>query len=275
MSPGDAAVCRGEIAHRRTRPTVNEFTNQVSYVWLDPDRPDELCRGHSMWSARRPAPARFRRSDYGDASRPEVSLGDQARDDLAAVLGHRPNGAVRMITQTRRWGWLFNPISVYLLWEHDGSGASVSGPVGAVLEVTNTPWKERHRYAVALHPATTENGCRYETRLDKAMHVSPFLDLGYRYDVVLEESPATGLCFSIDVVADQPEDGTERSAAVEPILHTALRVRRVPATARSLRQALIRDVFPTHRVTFAIHWQALRLWVKRVPFVPHPKKSAG
>ena len=109
------------------------------------------------------------------------SLGDQVRDQLSLVTGHRPDGQVRMLTQVRRWGWLFNPITLYVAWN-----AGTDLPVGAVLEVTNTPWKERHRYAVELvAPAHRVDGdaTRLGGRVRKAMHVSPFLD--ERYDYVI------------------------------------------------------------------------------------------
>ena len=166
MNPGPAAICEGTVLHRRLTPVRHEFSYPVSYVWLDPDAPDNLCRHHPLWSATRPAPARFRRSDYGDGS--VRSLATQVRADLADTLGYGPDGPVRMLTQVRRWGWLFNPITVFLAWDSEADD-----PVGAVLEVTNTPWKERHRYPVELRP----NGPGSVTaRTPKALHVSPFLD---------------------------------------------------------------------------------------------------
>ena len=107
-----------------------------------PIGPSNSRRIHPLWSHRHPAPARFRASDYGDGT--TVGLGDQVRDAVGDVLGRRPDGPIRMLTQVRRWGWLFNPITVYVAWN-----LGTDGPVALVLEVTNTPWKERHRYAAA------------------------------------------------------------------------------------------------------------------------------
>ena len=159
VRPGVPAVCAGHVAHRRLLPEVHEFRYPVSYVWLDPDAPGDLCRHHPLWSATHPSPARFRSLDYGDGS--TVSLGDQVRDELCHALGRRPAGQVRMLTQLRRWGWLFNPITLYVAWDSDDVT-----PAGAVLEVTNTPWKERHRYAVALDAARSSQWC------DSAIHRS-------------------------------------------------------------------------------------------------------
>lgn len=259
LRPGGPAVCDGTVFHRRTAPTRHEFRYGVSYVWLDPDRPDELTGRHPLWSSSHAAPARFRRRDYGATT--HGSLADAARDELAPVLGHRPAGPVRMLTQVRRWGWLFNPITVYVVWDDDQTDRGDQGdPVGAVLEVTNTPWKERHRYPIAL----AREGEWLRARTDKQLHVSPFLDEAHRYDVRLRGG-ADRMHFRIDVVPD----GSDR-----PILETGVTVDRADADRRTLTGALWRRFASTHRVSIGIHWQALRLWRRRVPFVAHPSKRA-
>jgi DUF1365 family protein len=274
MTPGVAAVCTGTVFHRRAVPQVHEFRNPVGYVWLDPDRPGDLCAAHPWWSATRPAPARFRRRDYG--STPSGSLADAARDDVATVLDHRPTGDVRMLTQIRRWGWLFNPITVYVVWNARTDSADSDAdrafddlvfddladpsgePVGVVLEVTNTPWKERHRYPVALR----RDGDWFVGSADKQLHVSPFLDESHRYDIRLR-----GQTERVELAIDVVPDGADA-----PIVATALDVSRRPATRHELSAALRRPLAATHRVSFGIHLQAVRLWLKRVPFVVHPRK---
>ena len=251
MRPGGAAVCTGTVYHRRNLPTRHEFTYPVGYVWVDPDHPDRLCDRHPLWSAARAAPARFRRSDYG--LDPTGSLAESVRDDLAPVLRERPAGAVRMLTQVRRFGWLFNPITVYLAWTDDDAD-----PVGAVLEVTNTPWKERLRYPVRLW----RQGDWLTATTDKVLHVSPFLDETQRYDIRVRGDD-DHLEFGIDVVPDGMD---------EPIVVTGLSTERAPVTRPALTRALVRPLLSTHRVSWGIHWQALKLWWKRVPFVPHPRK---
>lgn len=256
MRAGGAAVCSGEVMHRRLRPAAHEFTYPVSYVWVDPDDPDALCDAHPLWSASRPAPARFRRSDYG--MRPTGPLTDDVRRALAPVLGHAPTGAVRMLTQIRRWGWLFNPITVFVVWDEDPDR-----PAGAILEVTNTPWKERHRYPIAL--AAPDADGWLTTQVDKELHVSPFLDEDFRYDVRLR-----GLGDDVELELDVIPAGEHR-----PILKTALRLRRRTATRAALGATLRSNVLPTHRVSAGIHLQALQLWRKGVAFVTHPDKRAA
>jgi uncharacterized protein len=263
MRPGLPAVCAGHVFHRRLEPTVHEFRYPASYVWLDPDAPDELVRHHPLWSATRAAPARFRRSDYGDGS--EDSLATQAREQVGRVAGCLPTGPVRMLTQVRRWGWLFNPITVYVVWDTD-----TEAPTGAVLEVTNTPWKERHHYAVALVQALGADGDppRFTARVRKQLHVSPFLDEAFEYRIALWADPDGEA--TVNVVIDVVRPDTD-----DVLLTTAVQLERRPASRRSLGRSLRRHVAPTHRVSLGIHVQAARLWAKRVPFVAHPRRRGS
>lgn len=251
MTPGPPALCDGSVVHRRAETSAHTFTYPVSQIWIDPDDPEALCSKHWAWSASHPAPARFQRTDYG--SRHAESLGDEARSDVSAVLGRQVNGPVRMLTQIRRWGWLFNPITVFLLWEDP-----TDPPVGAVLEVTNTPWKERHRYPIGFET----DGGDLRARFDKELHVSPFLGMTYRYDFRVADRDDR-IAIDIDVI------DPEGLIAV----HTALRTRREPATKENLAASLRSTPPPTHRVSAGIHVQAARLWRKGVPFVPHPNRT--
>ena len=252
MKAGPAALCDGEVWHRRNYPAVNEFTYDVSHVWIDPDQPGQLTDGHRLWSSSHMAPGRIRRSDYGLT--PEGSLTDQVQTALAPVLGYRPTGAVRMLSQARRWGWMFNPITVFVAWHTDPDC-----PVAAIAEVTNTPWKERTQYPVAL---TTTDDVTWTTEFDKTLHVSPFLDEDYRYRLSITDR-APDLEVRIDVC---PPDKSQ------PIVETAVRVTREAPTRATLGRALTRGALSTRTVSVAIHAQAARLAAKRLPFVSHPRK---
>lgn len=238
--------------HRRVAPEQHEFSYRMSQVWIDPDHPAELCDLHPAWSHRRLAPARFRRSDYG--ARPTGSLADEACDDLARLLGRTPAGPVRMLSQVRRWGWLFNPITFFFVWDH-----TETHPVGAVLEVTNTPWKERTRYPLVLEAV----GEGLTAEFDKALHVSPFLGMDHRYRLTVQDRDEM-LMVDIDVA--------EPGGRI--VLHTKLRLQRGEATRQLLGRSLSSQPFPTHRVSAGIHAQAVRLRAKGLRVFAHPRKNA-
>jgi len=220
-------------------------------VWIDPDDPVALFGRSRLFSSRRPAPVRFRPTDYGTVDAPVGSAA--VRDELEQVLGHRPDGPVRMLTQPRRWGWLFNPFTLYVAWDD-----AQDGPVGAVVEVTNTPWKERHRYALALPRPGTE----LRTTFDKELHVSPFLGEDHQYELCLG-AEGDQLTVELDVMGP----------AGTPVVETRLEVERLAPTPAAMRRFVTHNPLATHRVSAGIHLEAVKLWAKRVPFIPHPKRN--
>ncbi len=288
MIPGPAAVCFGTVMHHRLRPTDHRFSYRTNQVWLDPDDPEELTDRNRLWSTRWPAPVRIRRRDYFDGGTDPI--GPALRRLAEPVIG-APVGAIRMLTQPRAWGWLFNPITIYLLWPADGDHP----PNGAVLEVTNTPWKERHHYVLPLaaRPAGPEAPTVLDARFAKALHVSPFLDEHHDYHFRLFEADrpdgATRTTIEIDVgapstdsVADRDEagirpptaDGVPTNPTDCPVLRTRLTVDRHPATPSLMTHYLLHNPAPTHRVSLGIHAEAFRLWRRRVPVVRHPRRRA-
>src|SRR5690606_27766907 len=101
---------------------------------------------HWLWSARRPAPAWFRRADFhGD---PALPLDEAVRDLVRTRTGVRPDGPIRLLTHLRYFGYSFNPVSLYYCFDRGGENVET-----IVAEITNTPWKERHAYVLPAHTA--------------------------------------------------------------------------------------------------------------------------
>jgi hypothetical protein len=240
-----SAIYEGTVTHRRPGADGHRFTQQVRMVLIDLDDIDALCGRHPLWSAHHPAPIRFRRDDFlGD---PTVPLVTAVHDLVEARGGTRPVGPVSLLTNLRWWGWLFNPISCYFCW--DGTGTRVEWMVA---EVTNTPWHQRHAYVV---------GPPGDHRLDKALHVSPFLPMEQRYRVHYTE-PTDSL--AVNFTVDGP-DG--------PDLFAGVTLRRRPATRRSLAHLVWHPAGGTMGVSFGIYRQALALRWKGVRFHPHPDRA--
>lgn len=246
---GGLASClyEGWVSHRRFTPVEHAFRYRLFMVYLDLAELDRAFAGRRLWSARRPAPAWFRRRDhFGDPHRP---LDACVRELVERETGRRPAGPIRLLTHLRYFGYCFNPISIFYCF--DAAGRRLEA---LVAEVTNTPWGERRCYVLAAVP-----GHRY--RFVKDLHVSPFmtLDLDYAWRC---NTPGERLAVHMDV---------ERAG--RKLFDATLGLRRRSLSGPALAGALLRHPFMTLKVIAAIHWEALRLWLKGVPVVDHPVKS--
>lgn len=256
MKPGNAAICFSKVSHVRQSPKEHKFINRLTQIWIDPDKPAELFKNRFIWSLNRFSPARFKQSDYllGKGG----SMNTTIRDLLEQQLGKKYSGPIRMLSQPRLWFWLFNPITIYFIWSNDDQLEA------ALLEVTNTPWKERHHYAVELEK-TDDN--TWTSEFKKEMHVSPFLEMPYNYQLTVKSYNASEFRVLLNLV-DQLQQN-------KPKLLTNLKVNMLEPTNSHLSKAIYTRPFSTHMTSFSIHFQALRLWLKRVPFVKHPSKKGA
>jgi DUF1365 family protein len=175
------------------------------------------------------------------------------RDLVAEHTGRRPGGPVRLLTQLRSAGYLFNPVSFFYCYEDGGALAAV------VADVSNTPWNERHRYVL---PAELGGAGRLHARVPKRFHVSPFLPMSLDHVFHVRE-PGPRLSLRIE---DQERDGRR-------VFDAVLALRRREITGRGLARALVRFPLMPLQVSAAIYWQAFRLHVKRAPFFPHPARA--
>ena len=180
------AVYEGTVRHRRTTPVERTTSWPIFMTAVDVDALPAALDRVPLWSARRRAPVHFRRRDFLDGA--DTPLGEAVRDLVAVRLGRRPAGRVELLAHLRTFGWLFNPIAVYYCWTADGRGLDA-----VVLEVTNTPWHERHWYVLdaraddsrthaegAARVALPRDGPRLPDPLDRARRPRRPLDRGHR-----------------------------------------------------------------------------------------------
>ena len=244
-----AALYEGTARHCRLTPVVREFSPRLFLAYLDVDAlPDSLDRLPG-WSGRRRALVHFRRRDFFDGQ--PAPLGDAVRDLVEARLGRRPEGPVHLLAHLRTFGWLFNPLAVYYCWSADGRVLDA-----LVLEVTNTPWGERHWYVI---DARTGTGAQV---VAKAMPVSPFLPGDVDYEVSWT-APGDTLRLDIAVVRGG-----------ETMFTAGLALRRRVLDRREAVEILLRHPAMPLRVSIAIYRQAVALFLAHVPVYRHPSRPA-
>ncbi len=240
----NSALYECSVFHRRLRPRTHEFTYRIFMFWLDLDELPELARRIPIFGVNRPNLYSFRDQDH-------FSLGETtARENVLAFLRGggetREPAAVRVLTLPRLLGYTFNPISVFFFYDAAGE------PYTSVVEVENT-FHERKPF----HVPADEKGFR--RRVTKHFYVSPFSDLDLAFDFRFD-APGERLRILID---DYRGDDRE--------LVSALTGSRVPLTTANLARFTLKYPLITLKIIGAIHWQAFRLWLKRLPF--HRKEA--
>lgn len=244
----NSCIYKGWVRHRRVAPTHNRFRYRLFMLYLDLAELPALFDRVPFWSARRPAAAWFKRSDYlGPA---EIPLDIAVRNLVESRTGRRPQGPVRLLAHLRYFGYCMNPVSFYYCF--DAADARVET---IVAEITNTPWGERHQYVLEAGAADTPFK-RFE--FDKRFHVSPFMPMQMQYHWSFN-TPAARLVVHM-----------QNFVAGEFLFDATLGLARAPMTRGALLGLLLGFPLMTLKVIAAIHWQALRLWLKGTPVHDHP-----
>jgi uncharacterized protein len=251
VTPPGPKLYLGRVMHHRLRPAANRFVYPVFFLAIPLGRVETLA---NRWcSVNRWNLFSFRFADHGarDGSHPlEWIRALLAREGLGAA-----DGEVWLQTFPRVLGYVFNPVSFWFC--HDRGGA-----LRAILaEVSNT-FGECHSYLLAHADGRP---IRPEETLSarKRFHVSPFFPVAgdYRFRFVLREGRAL-------VRIDYHDEAGD-------LLHTSVSGEAVPYSARALLGAFFSHPWMTAAVIVRIHWQAAKLWAKRVPFFPKPVPPAG
>ncbi|MDH4449316.1 MAG: DUF1365 domain-containing protein [Rhodoferax sp.] len=240
----------GEVRHARLRPVGNAFVYGTYFLML-PLR-SMASHGSGALARNRFAGLSFFDTDHGDG-RPAAQGGALAwLDQLLASQGITDaTGEVWLHCYPRVLGFTFKPVSFWYCHRPDGS-------LRAILVEVNNTFGERHCYLLN-HPRYGQ-----ELRADKVFHVSPFCGVegGYRFRFLLTADHRR-------TVARIDYDD-----AAGPLLQTSVSGRLQALTAANQRHALWRYPAMTLGVVARIHWQALKLWVKKVPFFRKPAPPA-
>ena len=242
-SAGQPLLGRGLVRHRRLRPTEHAFAYPTYFLLL----PMRALRGTPVAALRRNrfGLLSFHDHDHGDGRGDALAWLDEL---LASEGVDDAGGEIWLHTYPRVLGYVFKPVSFWYCHRADGS-------LAAVLAEVNNTFGERHVYLLA----GPDLAFGHELQARKVFHVSPFCDVNGRYR------------FRFMRTDDRIVARIDHDDAGGALLQTSVSGALQPLTATSVRRTFWRMPLMTLAVIGRIHWQALQLWRKKVPFFSKPE----
>jgi DUF1365 family protein len=246
-----AALYFGDVMHARLKPVSHRFSYRVMSLLIDLDRLDEADRQSPLFGVNRAALYSFHEKDHGDRDgSPLVAHAARcARAHGIDISG----GRVLLLCYPRLLGYTFNPLSVYFCYRAGGELALI------IYEVRNT-FGDIHPYVLPVGPGQVA-GAAIRQQQDKLFYVSPFIGMAMRYH------------FRVAPPGDEVKLRILETGCEGPLLAATFVGRRRALTSAALLRSFFALPLVTCKIVAAIHWEALRLWIKGVGLVPRGAKK--
>jgi DUF1365 family protein len=246
------SLYRGQVMHMRLKPRTHRFTYNVFTILIDLNRLNDVNHVSRLFRVNRSAIMSFWEKDHGARDgAPLLIYVETILEEAGCII---PSPKVRMLCYPRIFGYVFNPLSVYYVYDDSDHLKAL------IYEVRNT-FGEIHTYVAPLSAGELSEAGVRQVR-DKLFYVSPFMDMAMRYHFRLR--PPT---HNVSVrILETDSEG--------PILSASFIGTHTPFHTQSALKALLALPFMPIKVLAGIHFEALRLWLKGMRLRPRPKPPA-
>ena len=238
----NSCIYIGNVVHKRFKPKKHFFKYSVFSIFLDLDEINELEKEISFFSYNKFNILSFFDKDHGNRD------GSSIKDWIIQVLQKKnistKNIKIKILCYPRIFGYVFNPLSIFFIYDTD------SNPIAILYEVKNT-FGEQHTYVfkINIKDQHISNNCK------KKFYVSPFMDLESKYffKVLIPNE-------RLLVIIDQRDKEGK-------LLFASQDGERVKISSKNLLISYLKHPLMTLKIISAIHYEALKLWIKGVKLV--------